>query len=82
VAILDGVPVSDRDKQRMAALAASLSAVETDTPAPAEALDVAVAAADADRRGADRTPLRRDELVPEEGFYARARALGLRRLRG
>jgi len=63
----------------MASLAQSLAAIETDEPASAPALERAVAAANADRAERGLPPLATAEELPEENFYIRARALGLRR---
>src|SRR5438132_3662847 len=71
--------VSDEDRRRMMRLARDLEAVETDEPASPQALAAAVT--EANRRRLDRgLPRLADEPEPpEEEFYRRARALGLRR---
>jgi len=61
-------------------LARDLAELETDEPASEEALSAAVADANRDRAAKGRRPLVPDECPPEEEFYRRARALGLRRL--
>lgn len=73
--------MSAEDRRRLAALARSLAAVETTAEPDADAAAAAVAAADRDRARHRRPPLVLAPEVPEEGFYRRARALGLRRIR-
>lgn len=70
-----------RDRERMRQVAASLAGVETDVPPSPEALAGAVRDADRDRARSGRDPLAGDLRRPEEELYARARALGLRRIR-
>lgn len=66
----------------MAALARDLAAVETDEPASEAVLKKAVDAANVERARAGLPPLSSEPVPDEEQFYARARALGLRRVRG
>jgi hypothetical protein len=73
--------VRPEDRRRMTAIARDLAAVETDEVLSGVALERAVADADVDRAARGLPPLG-DEPLPEEAFYARARALGIRRLRG
>ena len=62
----------------MAALARDLAAVETDEQPSGVELERTVERANAHRSALGLPPLVR-ESVPEEEFYARARALGLSR---
>lgn len=75
-------PVRDDDRRRMRAIARDLASIETDEEPGPDILDRIVAAADRDRALLGIPPLQRDEARPEEELYRRARALGLRRLRG
>ena len=81
-AILQSMEVSAGDRRRMAALANDLKAIERDEPASPEALAAAIAEADRDRERWGIPPIARVYHPPEEEFYRRARALGLRRSRG
>lgn len=60
----------------MARVARDLAAIERDEDPPAAAR-AAIAAADDHRRSQGRPPLADEHDRPEEGFYRRARALGL-----
>ena len=71
--------VSDDDRRRMARVAADLAEIETDEPASPEQLAAAVAAANRRRAARGQPPLDNEPEPPEEEFYRRARALGLRR---
>ena len=70
---------AEADRERMATIARSLSGIESDQPASAEQIERAVAAADEFRRARGIPALLDDTDPPEEEFYRRARALGLRR---
>jgi hypothetical protein len=63
----------------MASLARDLAAIETDEPQSGVALAREIERANTDRAALGLPPLAR-EPIPEEEFYARARALGLSRL--
>lgn len=67
------------DRRRFASISKALADIETDVPADPAALAAAVKDADDYRRAHGLVPLHQSEL-PEEEFYRRARALGLRRL--
>lgn len=75
------MPVSGDDRRRFQSQADSLRGVETDEEMAPEHAARTVAAANDDRARAGLPPLRdeREIELPEEGFYRRARALGLMR---
>ena len=77
--------MSDRvtadDRRRMARLARDLAEIETDDAPEPDALAAIVDAVNRDREARGLPPLRED-APPEEQFYRRARALGLRSSRG
>ena len=74
--------VSERDRERMAAIAASAKRVErNDEPDPA-AVAATVAWANGDRARRGIAPLAPTDERPELELYRRARALGLSRRRG
>lgn len=70
--------VSDRDRQKMSALAADLRRSETDDRGSVEWRAATLDYINADRVVMGIAPL--DERAPEEGFYERARSLGMDRL--
>ena len=70
--------VSDADKAMMRRLARDLGQLERDDRPSRPAFDAAVTDADADRRLGGLPDLVVDPVPPEEEFYDRARALGLR----
>ena len=70
------------DRRRMTAIARSLVDVERDDPLRPEELARAVATANQFRVEHGAAPLQEETDYPEEGFYRRARALGLCRNRG
>ena len=72
---------SDDDRARMQRLAADLQSIESDEEVTGTALAKVVESVNVERREAGRPPLE-PESHPEEEFYRRARALGLRRIRG
>ena len=72
--------VTRADRNRMAVLARDLAALETTEPMSGDALERAITRANADRATRGMPPLG-SEPIPEENFYARARALGLSRIR-
>ncbi|MGH8993655.1 MAG: hypothetical protein ACRDZ7_19255 [Acidimicrobiia bacterium] len=74
--------VSQDDRRRMDRLARDLGAVETDEPPEPGAIADSVAWANEWRRQSGLAPLAENAEPPEEEFYQRARALGLRRHRG
>lgn len=76
--MLRGMPVSDADKERMRRLARDLGDSETDRRGTAEQRAVTRAWINARRQEIGAPPL--DGLPPEEGFYRRARALGMARV--
>lgn len=73
------MPVSEQDRRKLDSQIRSLRGLENDNEVSPEEASAGVAAANADRARAGIPPLKRDEDVglPEEGFYRRARALGL-----
>ena len=73
---------ADVERKRMAAIARSLADIERDDVPAASALAHAVATANEFRLDHDLAALKEDIDHPEEGFYRRARALGLCRGRG
>lgn len=70
--------MSDRDRQKMARVAADLAAIETDEePAPDRRREI-IAWANAARARRGQPPLSESDAdPPEEEFYRRARALGM-----
>jgi hypothetical protein len=62
----------------MERIASDLQSIETDDEPDETERAARITAADADRRAAGRPPLDGQPLYPEEEFYRRARALGLR----
>jgi len=72
------MPVSERDQQRMRRLARDLAVTETDDRGTAEQRAARRKWVNARRAEVGQPPL--DGLPPEEGFYRRARALGMARI--
>jgi hypothetical protein len=70
--------VSDRDKAKMAGMAASLTAAETDEEPSEQRRQEIIAWVNSRRSRRGTRPLSSAE-PPEEEFYRRARALGLLR---
>lgn len=77
----EAMGVSEEDRRRMERLGSDLRAIETDVPASPAALAAAVMEANRRRQTRGLPPLGDDSHRPEEEFYRRARALGLRRSR-
>lgn len=74
--------MSRRDRDRFEAQIADLARIEQDASASTKVSRQVVAEANDGRREAGRPPLDEHPVPPEAGLYARARALGLRRISG
>ncbi len=78
----DGVIVAKRERDRLAAQVRDLRRVEQSEEAPPDAIRRTVDEANEYRTRHGRPPLAEHDDPPEAQLYARARALGLRRVRG
>ncbi|MEO1058437.1 MAG: hypothetical protein AAFY28_16135 [Actinomycetota bacterium] len=70
--------VSDRDRAKMKRIGRDLAAAETDERGTPEQRGEILAAINANRERHGRVPL--SDRAPEEGFYERARSLGMARI--